>query len=84
MTELILHASLIVCLLISALAAVELKNLIYAALAFAVMGVFLGAIYFLLLAPYVAVFQLIIYAGAVTVLLLATITLIGRRSEDEE
>jgi len=84
MSELILHAGLIICLLISALLAVEIKNLIYATLAFAIMGVFLGVIYFLLLAPYVAAFQLIIYAGAVTVLLLATISFIGRRSEEEE
>ncbi len=58
-----------------AISAIELKNLLYAALSFCGMCVSIAAIYWLLSAPYVAVFQLLIYAGAVVIIFLAAITL---------
>jgi len=54
-----------------ALIAVEVKDLFKSILAFTVMNIFLSVVYYLIGAPYVAVFQLSVYAGGVTVLLLA-------------
>lgn len=58
-----------------ALSAIELKNLLYAALSFGGMCISIAAMYWLLDAPYVAVFQLLIYAGAVVTIFIAAITL---------
>jgi len=43
------------------------------------MCVAIGAIFWLLNAPYVAVFQILIYAGAVVVLFIATVMLTTRK-----
>jgi len=61
--------------LIFAVSAIELKNLLYAILSFCGMCVSIAAMYWLLSAPYVAVFQLLIYAGAVVTIFLAAVTL---------
>ncbi|MHA1754938.1 MAG: NADH-quinone oxidoreductase subunit J family protein [Candidatus Odinarchaeia archaeon] len=83
--EFIVHFILIAALVIFAIIAIEHKNLVYSVISLMVMSVFLGIIYFLLSAPYVAVFQLVIYAGAVTVLFLATISLVSKaKGEGEE
>ncbi len=58
-----------------ALSAVELKNLLYAIMSFCGMCITIAAMYWLLNAPYVAVFQLLVYAGAVVTIFLAAITL---------
>jgi NADH:ubiquinone oxidoreductase subunit 6 (subunit J) len=44
---------------------------------FAVFNVSISMIYYLLGAPFVAVFQLLVYAGAVTVLFLVTLHTLG-------
>jgi NADH-quinone oxidoreductase subunit J len=62
--------------------AVESKRLVYAAVSLALMSISIALIYFLLSAPYVGVLQLLIYAGAITILFLATISL--TRGEEEE
>jgi NADH-quinone oxidoreductase subunit J len=62
--------------------AVESKRLVYAALSLALMSISIALIYFFLSAPYVGVLQLLIYAGAITILFLATISL--TRGEEEE
>jgi NADH-quinone oxidoreductase subunit J len=46
------------------------------------MSISIALIFFLLSAPYVGVLQLLIYAGAITILFLATISL--TRGEEEE
>lgn len=84
MVEFIFHFTMIGALIIFAIIAIEHKNLIYSAISLAVMSVFLGIIYFVLSAPYVAVFQLVIYAGAVTVLFLAAISLVTKTKGEEE
>jgi len=61
--------------LLLALSAVELKNLLYAIMSFCGMCITIAAMYWLLNAPYVAVFQLLVYAGAVVTIFLAAITL---------
>ncbi|MCD6457541.1 MAG: hypothetical protein J7K82_01700 [Thermoproteales archaeon] len=57
--------------IVFALLAVEIKDLFKSILAFTIMNVFISAVFYLIGAPYVAVFQLSVYAGGVTVLLLA-------------
>ncbi len=62
-----------------ALLTLELKNILHAVISFAGMCMTIGAIYWLLNAPYVAVFQLLIYAGAIVILFLATIMLTSKK-----
>ena len=62
-----------------AILTVELEDLLYAIISFAGMSVSIGALYWLLSAPYVAVFQVLIYAGAVIVLFIAAVMLTQRR-----
>ena len=78
-----LLVGLIVLTAIFAIISVEAKDLLQAALALAGVAIFLALIYFFLFAPWVAFFQLAIYAGAVTVLLLAAISLTTRRGTGE-
>ncbi len=63
----------------SAIAALELRSLIYGSIA--LMGT-LGGIagfFFLLDAPFVALFQLAVYVGSIAVLILFTVMLVKRR-----
>ncbi|MCD6446178.1 NADH-quinone oxidoreductase subunit J [Candidatus Bathyarchaeota archaeon] len=62
-----------------ALLTVELKDILYAILSFCGMCVTIGALFWLLNAPYVAVFQLLIYAGAIVALFVATVMLTTRK-----
>ena len=64
--------------LLLALLTVELKDILYAILSFCGMCILLGAIFWILNAPYVAVFQLLIYAGATVALFIATVMLTTR------
>jgi NADH:ubiquinone oxidoreductase subunit 6 (subunit J) len=61
---------LIILTVVSALLAVELKNLLEAVAAFFIMSVLLAVIFLLMGAFYAAVFQFLVYAGAIVVLLL--------------
>jgi len=65
-----------------ALGAAGLKNLLYAALSLGAMAICLGALYWTLYAPYVGLFQMLIYGGAVVVLFVAVIMFV--RSEGDE
>jgi NADH-quinone oxidoreductase subunit J len=62
-----------------ALLTVEVKDVLYAILSLCGMCVTIGALFWLLNAPYVAVFQLLIYAGAIIVLFVAAVTLTTRK-----
>ncbi|RJS68536.1 hypothetical protein CW693_04245 [Candidatus Bathyarchaeota archaeon] len=62
-----------------ALLTVELKDILYAILSFCGMCVTIGALFWLLNAPYVAVFQLLIYAGAIVALFVAAVMLTTRK-----
>jgi len=75
----------LVCLIVVfAVLTVVVKELTYALLFFTLLSVSVGGFYFLLNAPYVAVFQLLIYAGAVVVLFLAAVMLTAKREVKEE
>ena len=79
---LILEIILLAFIVVFGVLAVEFKRLVYAAVSLALMSVSIGLIFFLLTAPFVGVLQLLIYAGAITILFLATISL--TRGEEEE
>jgi len=68
-----LHLLLASAALLSAILSIELKDMFKAILSFMVLNVLLAAILYVVGAPYLAVFQLLIYAGAVSILLLATV-----------
>ncbi len=68
-----LHLALIIFMLVFSILAVELKSMLKAILAFMGANITMSMIFYLLGAPYLAVFQLLIYAGAITILLIATI-----------
>lgn len=71
-------ALLLVC--VFAVLAIELPDLLHAILALAGLSIGIAVLFWLLGAPYVAVFQLIVYGGAVIVLFVAAVMLTARRS----
>jgi len=71
--------ALIFLAVLAAILAVEAKDLIRSIIAFLVMCVFVAIIYYAMGAVYASVFQLLIYAGAVSVLLAVTVHTIRRR-----
>ena len=74
----LLQVGLLICTVLLAIITVELENMLHAVLGLCGMFIILGMLYWLLNAPYVAVFQLLIYAGAVIVLFIAIIMLTKR------
>ncbi len=70
-----LQMTLMMTTVILAISTIELKNLLYSVISFCGMCIAIGALYWLMNAPYVAVFQLLIYAGAVVTIFLAALTL---------
>ena len=62
-----------------AILAVELKDILYAILSFCGMCITVGALFWILNAPYVAVFQLLVYAGAIVALFIAAVMLTTRK-----
>ncbi len=58
--------------------AVELKNLLQAIVSFLAMSILLAVIFYLAGAPYAAFFQLVIYAGAIVVLLLVALNTVKK------
>jgi NADH:ubiquinone oxidoreductase subunit 6 (subunit J) len=74
-----LQITLMLLAVILAFLTVELENILYAVISFSGMCITIGAIFWILNAPYVAVFQLLIYAGAVVTVFLAAIMLTTRK-----
>lgn len=70
-----LELFLLILVLVLSIITIEIRSLFRAILVFAVMCTSIGILFWLLGAYYVAVFQLLIYAGAMVVLLLAVIAL---------
>jgi NADH-quinone oxidoreductase subunit J len=64
---------LIILTIVAAIFAARVKDLTRGIVAFAAMNVLVAIMFYVLGAPYVAVFQLLVYAGAVTVLFLAAL-----------
>ena len=65
-----------------ALGAAGLKNLLYAALSLGAMCISLGALYWVLYAPYVGLFQMLIYGGAVVVLFVSVIMFVKGEGDE--
>ena len=70
---------LIVSTIFLSILAIELKDILYAVMCLFGMCVTTGALFWLLYAPYVAVFQLLVYSGAVIVLFIAAVMLTTRK-----
>ena len=64
--------------LLFAVLTVEVKDLLYAIIFFCGMCITIGCLFWLLNAPYVALFQLLVYAGAIVALFIAAVTLTTR------
>ena len=77
----ILPITLIIFSVFLAILTVELKDMFHAVICLCGMCVTIGALFWLLNAPYVAVFQLLVYAGAVIVLFIATVMLTVRKEK---
>jgi NADH-quinone oxidoreductase subunit J len=67
--------------LVLAFLTVEVKRILYAVISFSSMCVVIGALFWILNAPYVAVFQILIYAGAVVTIFLAAIMLTSQKEK---
>lgn len=65
-----------------ALMAAGLDNILFAALSLGGMSICLGGLYWTMYAPYIGLFQLLIYGGAVVVLFVSVIMFV--RSEASE
>lgn len=74
---------LLILVVIFAILAMEDRDLLHSALYLAGSAIALGLIYLALFAPWVAFFQLAVYAGAVTILLVAAVALSTRRGTGE-
>lgn len=79
MFEDVLQLVLLAAICVFTVLTVESKDLLHTVIALAAMSVSLGALFWLLNAPYVAVFQILIYAGAVVVLFIAAVMLTRRK-----
>jgi NADH-quinone oxidoreductase subunit J len=77
----LLQIALIVLTVFLALLTVELKDMLHAVICLCGMCITIGALFWLLNAPYVSVFQLLVYAGAVIVLFIATVMLTARKEK---
>ena len=78
----IVQIGLVVVAVVLAILTVEFQSLLYASLCFGGMCVCLGGLYWTLSAPYAALFQMLIYGGAVIVLFISVVML-TRGVEDE-
>lgn len=74
---------LLILVVIFSILAMEDKDLLHSALYLAGSAITLGLIYLALFAPWVAFFQLAVYAGAVTILLVAAVALTTRSGTGE-
>ncbi|MGD8565674.1 MAG: NADH-quinone oxidoreductase subunit J [Candidatus Bathyarchaeota archaeon] len=74
---------MILATILLAIITVELRNLLRASLSLCGTCTTMGALFWLLNAPYVAIFQLLIYAGAVVVLFLAVVMLTTKGEEHQ-
>lgn len=64
---------------IFAILTVEFRDMLHSIISLAGMAISLGVLFWILSAPYVAVFQILIYAGAVIVLFIAAVMLTRRK-----
>ncbi len=67
--------------IVFAIGTVEIKKLLYAVLSFCAMCICIGILYWILGAHYVAIYQLLVYAGGIVALFIAAITLTSLKEE---
>ena len=79
MLEEIIQIILMAVTVVLAVLAIEAKTTLHAVIYFCGMCISVGGIFWLLNAPYVAVFQILIYAGAVVAIFLAAVMLTTRK-----
>jgi uncharacterized MnhB-related membrane protein len=77
----LLQIAMIILTVFLALLTVELRDLLHAVICLCGMCISIGALFWLLNAPYVSVFQLLVYASAVIVLFVAAVMLTKREEE---
>ena len=82
MTSEIVQILLLATALAFALMAAGLDDILFAALSLGGMSICLGGLYWTMYAPYIGLFQLLIYGGAVVVLFVSVIMFV--RSEQSE
>ena len=73
----IIIAALAVIAIASGFLAIEARRIMYAILGLAIMLVCLGFIFWMVIAPYVGLFHLLVYAGAVIILLATAVFFVG-------
>lgn len=73
---------LIVVTIILAILTIEIKDMLRAIVCLCGMGFTIGMLFAILNAPYVAVFQLLIYAGAVIALFISVVMVTRREFEE--
>ncbi|MBN2335766.1 NADH-quinone oxidoreductase subunit J [Candidatus Bathyarchaeota archaeon] len=78
----VVQIALIAAALVFAFMASGLKDILYAALSLGGMAICLGGLYWTMHAPYVGLFQMLIYGGAVVVLFVSVIMFV--RSDSNE
>jgi NADH-quinone oxidoreductase subunit J len=64
--------------IIAAIVALEAREVVYGAISLALTFLGVAGVYALLDAPYVALFQIIVYVGAIAVLIIFTVMLVAR------
>ncbi len=69
--------------IVAAIAAILIKNIIHAIIAFAVSSAALASLFFILASPYAGVFELTVGAGLVAVLFLVSMILAGGGNGEE-
>lgn len=74
---------LLVAIVVFALLTVETSDLLYAVLSFCAMCITVGGFFWILHAPLVAMFQLLVYAGAVVALFVVTLMLTTREEGEQ-
>ena len=77
------NIGLAVVVVLFVLVAIELKDLIKASISLGVASAILASIFFLLDAPYAAVFELSVCAGLVTVLLLSAVNMTVEKEDNK-
>lgn len=82
MLENIVFNTLLVILVILAVVAVELKNLLYSTIILAVYGIIVAVLFFMLQAPDIALTQIVVGVGIQTALLIVAISRTLRVEEE--
>jgi NADH-quinone oxidoreductase subunit J len=80
----ILHILLLIAVVLFSLLAILLRDLLKSAISLAVASIFLSIIFFMMNAPYIAVFEISVVAGLITVLFISTVALVKKEEEVKE